>query len=507
MDPIQILYLEDNPRDAELVQERLNQLERTCALHLVGRRDEYETALAEKSFDLILSDYNLPDYDGLTALSLARKRQAEIPFILISGVLGEEHAVECMRLGATDYVVKHRLDSLVPAVSRALRECEESRKRRQAEESFREQEMALHAFAAVAPGVMWLSPPDLSAILYVSPSYEKIWGRTVASLYADPQSFVEAVLPEDRDKLARALDGHALGRYFVEYRILRPDGSMRWILDHGIPIRDEAGKIVRIAGFAADITDQREAQEQLHQSQKLEALGLLAGGIAHDFSNMLSVILGYSEIIIDRIDKDDCLHEAITAIADAGKQAANLTRQLLVFSRKETLPPSELDLNAIVSNMETMLRRLIGENVDIVTTLAMDLGKVMAAPGQIEQIIMNLAVNARDAMPKGGKLIIETANVELTQEYAAMHIDLHPGPYTVLTITDNGHGMNEGVRNKIFEPFFTTKEPGKGTGLGLSTVYGIVKQSGGTITVASQHGHGTTFRIYLPCVEEAPNLK
>lgn len=267
------------------------------------------------------------------------------------------------------------------------------------------------------------------------------------------------------------------------------------------PMRDESGKVVGAVVAFRDITSGKELEYQFRHAQKMEAVGRLAGGVAHDFNNLLTIISGYTELIEMGLPPENPLRAHASEVLKAGERAAALTRQLLAFSRQQVMAPQVLDLNSVVTNIHKMLRRLIGEDVELTTISAPDLGTVRADPGQIEQVIMNMAVNARDAMPEGGKLTIETSNVDLDTGYARIHFPIAPGRYVQLSISDTGCGMDEEVQKHIFEPFFTTKEHGKGTGLGLATVYGIVKQSDGYIWVYSEKGNGTTFKIYLPRVD------
>jgi len=289
--------------------------------------------------------------------------------------------------------------------------------------------------------------------------------------------------------------------YELELEVLRTDGTTRRIVTRGAVIRDQNGRVIRLHGTAQDITEQKRLEAQFMQAQKMEAVGVLAGGVAHDFNNLLTVINGYSDFLLNDLARDDPRRDDLEQIKRAGQRAASLTSQLLAFSRKQVLQPRILDLNDEMLEASAILRRLIGEDIDLVAVPQPGLGLVKADPGQVQQIIMNLAVNARDAMPQGGKLTIETANANVDQDYVRKHPAGSIGRYVMLAISDNGMGMDAQTQSHVFEPFFTTKGPRKGTGLGLSTVYGIVKQSGGFIWVYSELGKGTTFKVYLPRVE------
>ncbi len=291
----------------------------------------------------------------------------------------------------------------------------------------------------------------------------------------------------------------------IEHRILYADGEVGWMTVRFFIIKDSRGRTVKTYGVNQDITELRRAgeerqklEEQLLASQKIEAIGRLAGGVAHDFNNLLSVILSYTEFAMEGVPEGASLRGDLRQVKKAGERAATLTRQLLAFSRRQVLQPVHLSLNEVAEGVEKMLRRILGEDIDLVQMLAPDLGPTLADPGQIEQVLMNLVVNARDAMPEGGRLTIETSNAEIDEEYAARHAGVKAGPYVRLAVTDTGCGMDGQTKAQLFEPFFTTKGKGKGTGLGLSTVYGIVKQSGGNIWFYSEPGRGTTFKIYLP---------
>jgi len=310
-------------------------------------------------------------------------------------------------------------------------------------------------------------------VAYVSRVWADLWGRPIDDADAYPQLWVNDITPSAMST----------------FRIVRPDGTVRWARSRTFPVHGADGRIYRTVGLVEDITDIRLTEEQLLQSQKSEAIGQLAGGVAHDFNNLLTAILGYSTLLVDEFEGGDQRRKDVEAIAEAAQSAAWLTRQLLAFSRRQMLEPQRLDLNAIVQRLEGLLRRLIGEHIELVTTLDPELRTITADPGQIEQIVMNLVINARDAMPNGGSIVIETTNEAHAQ--------------VALRVSDNGTGMDEVTQRRIFEPFFTTKRRGEGTGLGLSTVYGIVTQSGGSIDVKTEKGRGSTFTIRLPSTEVA----
>ena len=372
--------------------------------------------------------------------------------------------------------------------------------RKQAEAELRQSEQRFRLMAETIQDVFWLAPPDLSEMVYVSPAYEPIWGRTCQELYQFPQSFMEAIHPEDRERVMSEIAATRRENipWSHEYRIIKPDGAVRWIHDRGFPVRYDQGRVLMFTGVATDITERKALEQQLLQAQKMEAVGRLAGGVANDFNNLLMAITGYGELMRAKVLKGDPLYDHLENILKAGDRAAALTQQLLTFSRRQIVYPQLVDLNRVLLDLEPMLRRLIGEDLDLEVLTGKDPGVVKADPGHLGQIIMNLVVNARDAMPQGGRLTLKLAPVEFKESQHTRFGLAPPGPYVMLEVRDTGIGMDEATQAHAFEPFFTTKESGKGTGLGLSTVYGIVKQSGGYLVLASEPGAGSTFTIYLP---------
>ena len=791
---VRILHLEDDDLDAQLVAHQLRGV--PGGVEIVRAHDEadFVAGLERRDLDIILSDKDLPDYDGLAAATFARAHRPDLPFVFVSGTLGEERVVEMMRAGATDYVFKDKLGKLPLAVERVLREGLDRRQLEESRTALSENEERFRQLAGAIHDVFYLATLDFSEVLYVSPGYEVLWQRSCASLLADARSWLEAVHPAaDRERVGERLLSCRDGKCEIEYRILRPDGSIRWISDRTTLVLDEAGQPCRHAGIATDITARKQAdlriatehavvrclsasrslegaapelarvivegldwafgavwivdaklgslrcvatatgsgvdpaafvsfarhvtvaqgvglvgrawstaapvrgggvsseapppathagqtsraaiafpvqagdevigvieihsnnleeaddralvqtllsigthiggfvrardreallhlrqrviqsfkhglmvrelvrpgspvidvnpaferatgysaadvanlapgflagpetdpdtlarsleasregssfrgemlmyrkdgstfwgeqsvdpvhdsdgqlthsaivvidvserralEEQFRQSQKLEAVGHLAGGVAHDFNNLLSVILGYTELALQELPGESDLRSSMEAVRRAGNRGASVTRQLLLFSRKQLLCPLVVDVNTLITNVQKMLRLMIGEDVLLTTHLDPDLWRVRADPAQIEQVLMNLVINARDAMPGGGRLIIESKNVRLDPARCKPSDEAHGRPYAMFSVSDSGTGMTPEILAKIYEPFFTTKPIGKGTGLGLATAFGIVKQSDGHIGVYSEVGVGTCFRVYLPQVD------
>jgi PAS domain S-box-containing protein len=391
------------------------------------------------------------------------------------------------------------LDDVCTDISFALEVLRRDAERQQAEERFR-------LVVENIREVFWISDPR-GELEFVSPAYETIWGRPLTNLRDLSATVLESVHPDDRPRIDAVMRDHLATEVTDEtYRIIRPDGTVRWIRTRSFPVRNVHGLIERIVGTASDVTDQRQLEEQFRQSQKMESIGRLAGGIAHDFNNLLTVINGTAELAALDLPRDAPLRNDLLQIRQSGERAASLTRQLLALSRQQILKPVIINLSTVVRGMQSMLRRLIGEHVELAFRFDDTVGHVKADPSQMEQVILNLAVNAQDAMPDGGTLTIETGRVYLDTADAVNHVAPRAGHYAMLAMSDTGIGMDEATRERIFEPFFTTKEIGKGTGLGLSTVYGIVQQSEGGLFVYSEPGRGTTFKVYLPLVDDTPDV-
>jgi two-component system cell cycle sensor histidine kinase/response regulator CckA len=617
--PLRLLLVEDSPTDAKLMMHELLRTHPRTEVHRVEDAAGMQAALVDGAWDAVISDWAMPTFSALAALALLQKTGLDIPFIIVSGTIGEEPAVEAMRAGARDYVLKGKLARLAPAIEREMRE-------QKMRISHRAQETRFRALIEKSSEAILVSERG-GAFAYASPAAELIFGRSEPEIRG--ARILDFVHPDDR---SRVVEGMAKVRdeskqaLLLEFRIVRPDGHVlsvkstsRNLLDEptisGIvtnlkditerataahALRASEARFARLAeagiigivsanisgdifdvnetfvtttgytrhellagtfkwhhllaperteetlrktaqlvaegvappwetegvakdgtrvpmlmgvamldypsciAFTVDLTAKKRAEkvlrateDQLRQAQKMEAVGRLAGGIAHDFNNVLAVILSYSEFLYADIEAGSPMRDDVQEIRKAAKRAADLTRHLLMFSRQQVLEPRFLDLNDVLRGMEKMLQRLVGEDVDVKFSTAANLKKIKADPSSIEQVIMNLVINARDAMPTGGELTIETADVDIDP----IDEKQNGRAYVMLAVADTGVGMDQATQSRAFEPFFTTKSHEKGTGLGLSTVFGIVEQSGGMIRVESGLGKGTTFRIYLPCRE------
>jgi two-component system, cell cycle sensor histidine kinase and response regulator CckA len=621
---IRVFLLEDNPADAELSLRELRRNGFQVDADVVRTPDEFKEKITSRAYDIVLGDYRVPGWTGLEAVRWLRAEGYALPFILVSGTLGDDVAVECIKQGVTDYVIKDRLDRLPVAVRRALDEEERRRQHTELEQKLKESEKQYRLLFETNPNPMWIFDAQSLDILEVNEAallhygysrsdfvnitildirpdegisavrqsmtpgapgrhtagswkHRKKDGTVIdveitshdLSFYGRPAVLAQAhditerqqneerlrqseerfskafrssplpitistkvdgryldangaflkmigrpweelvghtanelnvwAFPEDRDKMVAALDRD--GRVSALETVF--NSSMtgeRRVQVFAEPI--QLNGIPCVLAITNDVTEAKRMEEQFRQAQKMEAVGRLAGGMAHDFNNMLGVIIGYCDLLKDRPSLEGAVRDA-SQIKKAAQRAATLTRQLLAFSRQQVLLPRVLNLNDVVKDVSQMLLRVIAEDISLAFVPGPSLGSVRADLGQIEQVLMNLVVNARDAMPLGGKIVIETANVELDETYSQIHQEVRPGPYVLLSVSDTGSGMDSRTMSKVFEPFFTTKPPGEGTGLGLSMVYGVVLQSGGYIWVYSEPGQGAAFKIYLPRIEAA----
>ncbi|HET7226448.1 MAG TPA: response regulator [Candidatus Eisenbacteria bacterium] len=497
---LRVLFVEDNPSDVTFIVRALNQGGFEPVYEVVDDGDSLRHALAAAPWDIIISDHSMPSFDAPEALHIVRESGQDVPFIVVSGHIGEETAVACMKAGANDWVSKDHPARLVPAIERELRDAEQRRQRERAETTLRMREEQYRLLVENAADLIALID-DQGHVAFQSPSVTRALGYAEGELLGRP--ILEIVHPEDAPRVSEMM-GEALrgGRRVNvdQVRLRHRDGSWRTFEGSGSGFFGEDGR-PRLVTAARDITERVRLHQQLVQSQKMEAVGRLAGGVAHDFNNLLTVILGYGNLLLDQLSENPPLLQEVDEIKRAATRAASLTQQLLAFSRKQLLSARVVDLNADLDGLSSMLQHVVGENVALELRLQPGLGHVRVDPGQIEQVIMNLAINARDAMGERGTLTVSTRNVEL-DEARALARGVSPGRYVRIEVRDTGHGMDAATLGRLFEPFFTTKEPGKGTGLGLSTAYGIVRQSGGSIYAESAPGLGSAFRILLPRVDE-----
>jgi two-component system cell cycle sensor histidine kinase/response regulator CckA len=496
-----VLVVDDALDHAQMVLEllRMSGAWPKAEYYVAANYDEALREFDARAFDIAFFDYWLGSRDGLSLLRDIRGRGVDTPVIVLTSRGAEEIAVEAMKAGAADYLSKASLT--VESVERAMRHAlalhAEEIQRRDAEAAVRASDERFRALVENSSDAILLIDAQ-ARVVYMAPSSTRHLGWTQDQLVG--KSIFDFVHSEDIDmataKLADVLH-HPGASVTAEVRFHHADGSWRTMEGVGVNRLDDAS-VRAIVVNARDITERRRLEDQLRHSQKMEAVGQLAGGVAHDFNNLLTAILGYCNLLLDEMPTDAPQRPDLEEIRSAGERAAALTRQLLAFSRRQMLQPRTLDLNDLVRQLGKLLRRMIGEDIELVTQLASDLLPVRVDPASIEQALISLAANARDAMPTGGRLTIETSNVELGDGFTEEHAVVVPGAYVRLSIVDTGRGMDAATVARVFEPFFTTKEQGKGSGLGLATVYGIVKQSGGYIWVNSEAGRGTMFKMYFP---------
>jgi signal transduction histidine kinase/DNA-binding response OmpR family regulator len=498
---LRLLIVEDCEDDAQLLLRQIRREGFDVVALRVDTADAMRDALENQSWDVILSDYAMPAFSAIEARGVLSETGADIPFIIISGTIGEETAVKALKSGANDFLTKGRLSRLVPAIEREMRDADERRRLHLAEGALVETRERMR-FALDAAGVGTWEWDVVGDRVVWSDLLERLHGIPEGGFGGTFGAFIASMHPEDQQRVRDTRRGFlkTRGDTHLEYRVLMPDKTVRWIASIGRAFYDSEQRPIRAAGIGFDITHEKQLQEHLAHAQKMESVGNLAGGIAHDFNNLLTVVEGCCQLLQENpaIERQETAMRDVREIRRAVDRGAALTRQLLAFSRKQLLAPQIVSVNDIVTNLVSMLHRLIEESVHLDFRLATDLARVNVDPGQLEQVLVNLVVNARDAMPEGGRLTIETANVTIDAKYAHEHVEIRPGRHVMLSVSDTGLGIPRHLQAHVFEPFFTTKPKGQGTGLGLATVYGIVSQSGGYIFLYSEPEIGTTFKIYFP---------
>jgi PAS domain S-box-containing protein len=493
---IRLLIADDSEDDAILVARQLRKAGLSPTYTRIDTDDGLARAVSGPAPDVVICDYNMPTLLAEDVLEVVQALDPDIPFILVSGEIGDETAAALMRAGAHDFVRKNRLARLVPAVQRELREAADRRHRRQAAEALRDSEERFRLLAEHAQDIIFrcrlLPRPHIE---YLSPALAALVGHQPAELYGDPATLFSLVDTRDRAAFEESWRSPPAGTLRTRWH--RRDGQTIWMEQRAVAITDDSGEVAAVEGILRDITEQianeqeRTALErQLRQAERIDSLGQLAGGIAHDFNNLLAVISGYASALIEDLPGDHPSRPDIDGINDAAARGAALTRQLLIFSRLEPGQPEILDLNIVVTDMYRLLSRTLGEDVDLVMALEPLLPSIRMDRSKLEQVLMNAAINARAAMPDGGRLTVATT----TGTTATTGGD----PLVRLAVVDTGCGMSPEVASRAFEPFFTTKGRGRGTGLGLSTAYGAVTDAGGTIALESEPGNGTTLEIHLP---------
>ncbi|HVU17191.1 MAG TPA: response regulator [Candidatus Didemnitutus sp.] len=491
-----ILHIEDNMRDAELVAAMIKGHWPDCDLRVIASERELRSEIASRQFDLILSDFSMPGFDGLSALALVRDNWPDTPFLFLSGTIGEDKAVEALKHGATDYIVKDRMNRLVPAVQRALAEVRQAALRRKAEARLRDQ-------------ARWLDEARDAICVTDLNGRLTYWNRSAGQLFGWNDRFSEGRRLEEmlglfnQGILGEAVTAVGLnGSWTGELQLTGRDGQVVTIESRWTMVRDASGRPESVLLISSDVTERRQLETQLRRAQRLDSLGMLAGGIAHDLNNLLVPI----QIATDLLREDSKSPEVerlASMVTHSVERGGALIRQVLAFARGAEGDKQALQVALAIKDVARLLEETLPRSIELTTRVAPELWLVRADATQLSQVLMNLGVNARDAMPSGGQLLMQATNVEVDVASAAGRAGTPPGSYVQITVEDTGTGMPPEILDRIFDPFFTTKAIGKGTGLGLSMVRGIVKNHGGSIVVSSEPGRGTAFQLFLPAVFEA----
>ncbi len=487
---LKILLVDDNPDDRILIIRELEKEFHELEVNQILDRKEFERAIEKMDFNLVITDYQLKWTNGIEVLKEIKSRDEFMPVIMFTATGSEEIAVEAMKQGLDDYVLKSpkHFKRLAAAIRYVMERVQTRKKLKDVETRYTKlfKNLPVGVYRTDYEGnIIECNPALLEMFGYTEEELKKLKAQ---DLYVNPKNREEFIKRLQKEEIIRGNE--------EEYR--KKDGTTFWGENVTRGIKDKQGKIKYLEGIIMDITKEKILQEQLIQAQKMEAIGRLTGSIAHDFNNMLTPIMGFSDLILSKFELDETQRLYIEEIRKSAQRAALLTRQLLAFSRRQFLSPEILHIDKVISDIGEMLKRLLGEDIELEIRFEKDLWPCKADKTQIQQVIMNLAINARDAMPRGGKLKIKAENVLIDREYTEVHPEAKTGNFILITIEDTGIGIDKEIMKYVFEPFFTTKPAGQGTGLGLSVVYGIVKQHGGWINLYSEKGKGTSFKIYLP---------
>jgi two-component system, cell cycle sensor histidine kinase and response regulator CckA len=499
--PLRVLIVEDSEDDMLLVLRELRRGGYKVESARVQTPATMQDALEQQAWDIVISDYTMPAFNALDALGILQGKGLDIPFLIVSGTIGEETAVAAMKAGAQDYLLKGNLARLVPAVERELREAEDRQRRHCAEQALALSEDRFETLCISAPLAIFQCDVQGKNV-YINPLWEQISGLSAAESLGDV--WLQAIHPEDRKTVAESWQRTmASGQSWVsEHRLLTPQGETRWVRTLANPMHSSEGEFLGYVGTVENITEKKSLEAQFLRAQRLESLGTLASGIAHDLNNILTPIIGIVQLLPLKIPKlDESTQRLLKILNESTHRGADLVKQILAFTVGVEGKPAITQVSHLLREIHNIIRQTFPKNIELSTELPQDLWLIPADATLLHQVFMNLCVNARDAMPEGGTLSICAENLTIDENYARMNLDAQIGSYVAMTIADTGIGIPPQTLDRIFDPFFTTKEIGKGTGLGLSTVLGIVKSHRGFIDVDSEVGTGTRFKVYLPATD------